>query len=1187
MKEVIEQILEGTYDYEKGSLDFSCTKLEIEISKGEIYEGSFTIYASGGKYTLGYVTTSDPRMECLSTEIHGDWEEVSFRFHGEWMEEGEVTKGEFKVVSNKGEYYLPYVVSVVHGVPRSSIGPIRNLLQFTNLAKINWQEGVEVFYTAAFENMLKECGNHLYLLYRGLAEKEGDSQSVDEFLVAANKKKRVEFQVSEKRIFLENVTGIQEQNLNIFRNGWGYTRLEIWCDGDFLFVEKNLITDDDFLGNRFILPVYIDVECLHQGRNYGKIILKDLGNEIEIPITIVQRMTNRQQFIQKGEYKKNLCKLMQSFQRYRLEKQRKTEWLEETTGIIERLVATGERDVSARLLQAHLLITKGQVNEAGWILEHVGELMDEEISPTLEAYYIYLNTLYRKETGYTGEMSWRVERIYQEYGKDWRVAWLLLFLSEEYSKDPLVKWNFLREQFENGCRSPLIYLEALLLLNMNPTMLRELDVFEVQVLHYGRKQDAIGLELLEQILYLTERVKEYHSLLYLFLVECYRQKREERILKEICIQLIKGNRTDKEAFEWFLKGIEAGLRITNLYEYFMLSMDLDKEPDIPRQVLLYFSYQTNLDYLHNAYLFYFVTKRERSMPEVFTAYEARMEMFVREQIAKGHINRHLASLYRHFLKKSMINEGMAESLSRLLFASEIQFERKDIRSVIVCQPNHTKEQRFPVVGDRVWVPLYGKGNCLFFETNQGVRLAGDNVVHLLENYVLPKEVLEPVIMCVENNPALDIYLYESNSQGVDIDSTDLERLVRLSRYEYMPDLLRGDIVLRIVQYYHEKKDKNRMLEYLDTLDGGFMSASQRGEIIRYMVLGEWMDKAYEWYDFYGNCKVDAKILHLLLETKIERNTGEGKERLASYAYNLMTRGIYSAEIIKFLMNCYNGLIRDLRKVWNASQEYEMERALFCERFLVQLLFSGYFVGEESKVFKEYVLENGDAQLIHAYLVKNSYDSYVTDKMIQWEVLLEISRLHATGQKVEEICRLAYLKYYAEHKNEIQKEDEQVIRDFLNELLQKGIRLGCLLELRQYSSYSDILADKTIVEYRADKDAQPVIHYLIMKEDGEVGEYVAEPMYSVMDGLFVKEFILFFGESIQYYIVEEPAGTGRLTQSGTVQRGELLGEELSGRYGRITDIIISKIMQDYDTFDNLLEEYYRNDFYNRKLFQPRK
>lgn len=1184
MREAVEQILDGTYDYEKGALDFSCAKLEIELQKGETYEGSFTVYASEGKYTLGYITTTDPRMECLSTELHGNTEEIAFRFHGEWMNEGEVTKGEFRIVSNKGEYYLPYVVSVMHGAPGTEDGKVRNLLQFAGLAKSDWQEAVRVFYTSDFANVIKESGNQLYLAYQGLSGLPGNGQHVDEFLVATNKKQRIEYLVSEKKIYLENLSGVTEQPVNIFRNGWGYTRLEVYCEGDFLFTEKDVITEDDFLGNRYTLPLFIDPSVLHAGKNMGKLVLKCAHMTVEVPITIAKKRYDKEARAERLEYKKNMPELVSTFINFRLEKTKKADWLREITPIIDRMVSANEKDAATRLFQAHLLITKEQMNEAGWILEHVGELLNKSQSPTLEAYYFYLNTLYRKDDR-DFDMKWQVERIYRESGRDWRVAWLLLFMSEEYDREPMARWNFLQEQFENGCRSPLIYLEAWLLVNENPTLLRRLDAFEMQVLYFGKKQGNAGIEVLEQVVYLAERVKEFHPLLFGFLTQAYTKKADERILKEICTQLIKGNRLDGEAHEWLVKGVAAELRITNLYEYYMMSMDLEKDEDIPKQVLLYFMYQTNLDYLHNAYLFYYVTKRERMLAEIYQNYRPRMELFVREQVGKRRINKHLAYLYRHFLSGNKLDEADIKNLSFLYFTHEITLEQDDMKYVVVCQPNHLQEQKYPVSGRKAWVPLYGKANLILFENYQGIRFAC-NIAYKAEELVLPSELLDDILTVVKDNPALDIYMYERPRKGIANHDMEVERWRRLARYAYLADGVRGDVAIRIMQHYYQRDDRKGLSDYLNTLAGSFMSADQRGEAVRYMVLCGSMDLAYDWMLRYGNCKVEDKILLALLEDRIEKCRNEYQYELVLYAFTLLDKGVYSGNLIAYLSEHYQGLLRDLKKIWKASKEYILPMQNFCRRFVEQTLFSGYFVAEQSQVFKELVLSGKDEELVRAYLAKHSYDYFVRDHLIQREVLLEISRLQSSGQSVDEICQLAYLKYYAENREEIQDADTPVIRYFLDSVLKKGIRLSCLMELREYSTLSTLLEDRTIVEYHADSQVQPVIYYLITREDTDEGEYLMEPMNQVKEGIFVKEFILFFGESVQYYIVERGEAEDKLTQSGTMQRVEMLGEELSGRYGMINDMIISKTMQDYSTFDNLLEEYYKTNFYNRELFVPR-
>ena len=126
--------------------------MEIEIAQGDVAEGCFTIYAPEGKYTKGVISSTDPRMECLTTEFVGSEAEICFCFYGDQMEEGEVLRGEFNVISNRGEYYLPYVVTVAYSVPESSVGPVKNLFHFANLARSNWEEAVNLFYFSEYSN---------------------------------------------------------------------------------------------------------------------------------------------------------------------------------------------------------------------------------------------------------------------------------------------------------------------------------------------------------------------------------------------------------------------------------------------------------------------------------------------------------------------------------------------------------------------------------------------------------------------------------------------------------------------------------------------------------------------------------------------------------------------------------------------------------------------------------------------------------------------------------------------------------------------------------------------------------------------------------------------------------------------------------------------------------------------------
>ena len=153
----------------------------------------------------------------------------------------------------------------------------------------------------------------------------------------------------------------------------------------------------------------------------------------------------------------------------------------------------------------------------------------------------------------------------------------------------------------------------------------------------------------------------------------------------MCSLLIKGSKTGPDAFTWYQMGVESHLRITNLYEYYMASVDLDAVLELPKVILMYFSFQSNLDYEHSAFLYAYLLKHRKDYEELYEHYEPRMERFVIDQIQKQHINRHLAILYQEFLSPAIVTEAMAKPLSRLLFAHMVRVDDSRMRKVIVSR----------------------------------------------------------------------------------------------------------------------------------------------------------------------------------------------------------------------------------------------------------------------------------------------------------------------------------------------------------------------------------------------------------------------------------------------------------------------------------------------------------------------
>ncbi len=1184
MRAVIDRILEGDLEYEKGSVNFSCSKLELTVLAGETLEGSFTVFGEEGRLTKGLVFSSDSRMECLTEEFYGSREEIAFCFHAETLEEGEVVKGEFQVISNQGECYLPFVVNVEYKVLTSSLGSIRNLFHFTNLARTNPEEAAALFYTEDFRRVFNGSDRQYYDYYRGLSAVPGNEQNVEEFLIGINKKQKIEYLTDVQEIRLEDIQEEEETGIRITRNGWGAARLFVEAEGSFLYVEKDCVTEADFLGNFCRLPVYIRESGLHAGNNYGSIRLWDRYGEKKIPVIVNQKGSGAG--VRKSLYKKGLVlHLMQLYREFRLKKITAAAWLRESTPLAEKLAAQDESNVPARLFQAQLLITGERYNEARWILDHAADILDgmEEEEPVWLAYYLYLTTLIRREDDYVDEITEQVEYLYKKNREEWRIAWLLLYLSEEYGRSFSKKWMFLEEQYGRGSRSPVLYIEALLLLDQNPSLLIKLGDFEKKVLTCGARYQALSGDVVQQFVYLVQREREYSDCVYRILRSCYEYAPDTRVLQEICSLLIKGGKTGRQYFRWYALGVEAELRITRLYEHYMMSIDPNTTEALPRMVLMYFAYQNSLDYEPAAFLYADVYRHREEFPELYESYRDSMERFVLEQLARGRINRELAYLYKNVLTESLLTPQTAAALGGLLFMNLVEIAADDIRYAIVCQAGFEGEIRYPVTDGRVLVSLPSPESRLLFEDGSGNRYM-TGVSYTIEKLILPGRLLKLAAPHVYDNRDLNISLCLNGTETAEITEENELRFRCLLEEEKLQEGLKRDIRKKLLQYYYENDRLQELDTFLEQLTPEGYPAADRAELFRLLVVRGQKEKALEWLREYGPFGMEPKVLVRLCSRLIQEWEFAEDRVLTEAVWYAFKRGKYDERGLRYLILYFQGMTKDMRDIYKAARAFGESCKDLCERMLVQMLFTGSFVGEKMDIFRTFEKEGGGNDVEEAFLSQCAYEYFAKDRLTDGYVFDVITERFKRGEDVNQVCRLAYVKFYAENKDRMTAGGQEIIRRFIRELLEERIFLKMFTEFKDLRDAKlNQLSDRTIVEYRAHPDARAVLHYCIeMPESGEP-EYLTEEMRETVGGVCFKEFVLFFGESLQYYIVEEQGGSEQLTESASIQKSDVGGWNLESKFCLVNDICISNTLQDYDTVDKLLEEYERTEYLKNGLF----
>ena len=1182
MESVTQRLIDGKIEYDAGSLVLSDYKIELTIKKGETVKGSFQLKSRGGNSVKGTVRSSLLRMQCQKTEFEGTQAQIAYCFSGIGMDEGDIQKGEFSIVSSAGEYTIPFVVTVAHSVLTSLMGPVKNLFHFANLAKTNWDEAVALFYRDDFVSLFHGMDSRYLNTYLGLSGMKGNQLNVDEFLIEINKKQPIEYIPMETLIRMEEPEDTSQGRITITRNGWGYTALAIETDGDFLSVEKKVLTDDDFLGNICNTGFLVDSAGLHAGNNFGYVRLFNASVDIRIEIQVTAAKRHGVIFSGKKEMRRLTVSLMEYYAAFRTKKLSSGVWLRESKKIVERMNELEEKSIPARLFKAQLLITEERINEAKWLLERVEQdLTYGKRAPEHWCYYLYLTSLIRRSEVYVDEVTREVEQIYAQHPENWRIAWLLLYLREEFSKSPYKKWLFLENQFYENCKSPVLYMEALALLNANPTMLSKLSEFEIQVLNYAAKKDVLKKDVILQLQNLAPKIKQYSDRMFFILQKSYQTTKNDETLKLLLSFLIKGGKFGERYFSWYALGIERELRVTRLYESYMLSLPDDFEGELPKMVMMYFAYHSELNYQGKSMLYANIYRNREKYPEIAVTYRQPVERFLIEQIGMGHINKQLAYLYSELVTPAMLNEENAPYFVSLLFSNLITVRDDACRQIVLIYDRLKGEHVYPVTDRKAIVPIYGSSyQILLQDENGNRRVSGE--LYRIEKLMIPGHFIKELSGLVRDHLGMDLYLCEGGLSGVVITAKNVECYKRLWESEHVKEEFKREIRLRLAQYLYDNDRIEECDAVMQSVKPEDMGTKERSEFLRLMILRAMYDRAYQWLCTFGMEQMDVAVAVRLLSRLIVRTEFKRDEKLLALSFRTFAGGKYDENILSYLAAYYEGTTKQLRDIWKASKDFELDVNHLCERILLQILFSGYYIGEKNELFYSYVKNGARKQVELAYLTVCAYDFFVRGNVVDEKLFPYFTRLFYRGEELHDVCRLAYLKFYADSVSSAAEEVLQLAGHFLEYFMSKGICFPFFADYAQVVKCVARCADETMIEYRTVPGRRVLLHYVMQTQSGD-GAYVTEPMTDMYGGIYIKSLVLFFGETLQYYITEETAEGEQLTESATISKNDMSSGSGGTRYTDVNDLVIAGTLQDYSGFHKMYAAYEEKSFLTAKLF----
>ena len=1175
----IGQIAAGRFNGTKPILAFSEETIDLSVIEGRSEAGSFVIESTNQIKICGIVYSTNPRMECLNPHFEGEKVRIRYQFNSKGLTEGDTCEGKFVIVCNQIEYSLSFCARITRLYAEASTGAVKSLDDFTRLAASNWDEAYHLFYNRNFLNTIPYDNVYERLTYEGFACARPSGQNMEEFLIGVNKKQPVSISVDKSEEIFMASKEPQSGCFTITKDNWGYTEIRLRTDCEFIKLSKPVLTLDDFIGKTYLYEYIIDASAMHAGRNFGRIYIDGVYQSFTIDITAGVRDDDGSisDIAVTKDIKECMVGIMELYTSFRLKRIVTGVWANETISILNHLHALVPDEHMYELMKAQAFIINRQRQEAKWILDDFKHSNPDKKAP-IWGYYLYLMTLLEREPSYVDNMTHEVELIFYENPDSVLLFWVLLFLRDQYFDDSAGKLKDIKYWVLRGCSSPYLYIEAYYLISQDPYLIKELSVFELRILSWAVKEKALTKELAGAIFEAVDLAGGFDNRVYELLTAAYEICPEAEYVGIICSYLIKGHKNDTCFHKWFELGIENKLRLTGLYESYLLTMDDRQISPVPKIIQMYFSFDNKLPYRKLAVLYNNIIAAKETEPEVYHKYRKAMGRFAMDQAQLRHIDDNLAVLYEDMLELGFINEELSAAFSDIIYTHKlIVFDKRIVRAIIY--QNEMKEpQIVPVTDQCAYFELFSNDYVILFEDSRGYRYV-KSISYRLQRLMDAEKYLDRCISLSPDRPQYIVSHFKHVRDYSDFTKDDLKLFKPVFYSESFSDSYKAVMGYRILKYCQLHDYEDYVRPFLQSINFDTLQKDARKYLIDMLVSNRLYEKAYDMAMEYGIDMLAAASKVVLCENalKVQHVDDDFMVQLAISAFKT---GKYSDLVLKYLCENYTGPTDELINLWHAADKFSISSMKLDERILEQGIYTQIEPEKISDIFMEYYKRAGNEKLILAYISLVAH-GYLHSGGCKADFIFDIIEKRYIGNRtLNDACQLALLKHFAE-KTDITQAELEIEDTLLKYYIYNNMYFDFFARLDYRLLEKYFLYDKAFLQYESTPGTHVVLHYS-RDEDGE--EFNSEDMVEMYDGIYVKTFVIFFGELIRYYITEEHDNSIEVKESNRLTCNNIPGDNDHSRYNLINEMIISDTLSDETTLKSNIDEYKRLDAATKQLFK---
>ncbi len=1213
MKEKIDRLSKGIFEYEMPNLLVSEEELVLKVNAGGRLQGNICISNSAAAKMKGILYVTGRVLTLETDRFVGTECTISYTVDAALLQAGEHYNGAISIVSDCGEKQIPFSVAAVQPCCESTIGSVQDLFQFANLARMNWQEAVVLFSSPkSFEAILKNEPKWR-TAYEQLFESPSKEQALEQFLVMIHKKKRCSFSVDIKELQLQAENESFMERLIITKENWGFLDFTVTTDASYLRLSKTHFTALDFVGGRAELELVVEAAQMKEGIYYSELVFSSIDKTVHIPVTCRCSRGEKQIAHQLHTLKRYEARLTKQYLAFRNDFIGSGAFLAESGKLLEAMLILADKELSEgtcdvktaeklrekrdsyELYRAYMGIVDGKNRMDSERLQVLFR-RKPEYERDHSVFYcalLYLEAMKTRDRAMVEEYAAIIKERYEREPSKAMLLWFLLYMDKRLEESRAYRYESLKKLWLSGCNSPIFYYEAAAAWDMEPAIAHELTRFECMVMRQMLKGGKLHKETAIRFAYLSEHaIKDENfsdterSLLDLvlnLLCSIYERFAHKDILGAICKLAIQLDRKALKYHLYFKQAVKEQLKIPKIYDYYLYTLEWENNPVIDQPVLLYFSYNNTLSRDYMAFLYFYVVRNKDSNPAIYRTYLKRMEQFAVNEMKAGSVSSHLVVIYADVLRKSIIDREIAQTLPDIMFAYQLVTERTNMRAVCIAHKEEKEARIVPLLKAAPFmglknnarfalVPIYTDHAEVFLLDEEGNRYLmseEDKLYHLMHG----ENFLDACYEIGSDNRNLLLHIGEKSKQYNKYDNTILELQKQLSHMEGLREEIRNGYTASLAEYYYENYEGELLEAYLSEVNLHLFPVKQREKLLDLMMIRDMYEQVIAAVREFGCEHIPGKrlqkvCLHGIRSAKEE----EDRDILLMLAFSAFRQGRVDERLLQYLAEQYNGTTAEMYELWQAAKARELDTLSLEERLLGQMLFAESYVEDSYAVFSSYYRSGLNRKLIRAYLSYSAYKYFVKDRVMGSEQLFETLKKEPFLES-SQICILALLKYYSGKPS--LSEAEKAFSDYhIQKLEQKKLIFAFFKEFEGRIPLPASMLDKYYIEYRTSPKKKVFLHYIC---GGSSGRFVEEQMEDVGYGIFVKEVILFYGEMLQYFIEESDGERTEITESCSVRCVDTQQEAGSLKYDRINEILMTRDMKDEKTLLGLLEQYYKAEY----------